>query len=65
MSVKEMLYKEIDKLPDSLAPDLMDYIKFLENKIEKSELTKQVRTLSDTSFSKIWNNDEDSVYDTI
>jgi hypothetical protein len=65
LSVKEMLYREIDKLPDSLAPDIMDYIMFLENKMEKSELTQQVRTLSEESFSKIWDNEEDSIYDTI
>lgn len=65
MSVKEMLYQEIEKLPDSLAPDIMNYIMFLENKSEKIELTKQVRTLSETSFSKIWDNEEDSIYDTL
>ena len=65
MSVKEMLHQEIEKLPDSLAPDIMNYIMFLENNSEKIELMKHVRTLSEASFSKIWDNEEDSIYDTI
>jgi hypothetical protein len=65
MSVKEMLHQEIEKLPDSLAPDIMNYIMFLENKSEKIELISQVRTLSEVSFSKIWDNEEDSIYDTL
>ena len=65
MSVKELLYQEIEKLPDSFAPDIMDYIMFLGNKAEKIELTKQVQALSETSFSKIWDNEEDSIYDTL
>ncbi|MFH1051513.1 MAG: DUF2281 domain-containing protein [bacterium] len=65
MSVKELLYQEIEKLPDSFAPDIMDYIMFLENKLKKTELIRQVRTLSEASFSKIWDNEEDSIYDTL
>jgi len=63
MSVKEMLYQEIDKLPDNFASDLMNYIRFLEHKSDKIELVKQVGVLSETSFSKIWDNEEDSIYD--
>jgi hypothetical protein len=65
MSVKELLFQEIEKLPDSFAPDIMDYIMFLENKSKKNELINQVRTMSEVSFSKIWDNEEDSIYDTL
>jgi hypothetical protein len=65
MSVKELLHKEIDKLSDSLAPEILNYVLFLENKSEKLDLVNQVRTMSESSFSKIWDNEEDSAYDTL
>jgi hypothetical protein len=65
MSIKEMLHQKIDILPDILASDIMNYIIFLENQSYKIELTKQVQSLSELTFSKIWDNEEDSVYDSL
>lgn len=65
MSVKEMLHKQIERLPDNLAPEILNYIMFLENKTEKLELTKQVQLMSEDAFSKIWDNEEDSAYDNL
>jgi hypothetical protein len=63
MSVKEMVKKEIDKLPESLAAEVYDYILFLENNREKIMLAKIAESLSTASFQKIWDNEEDAVYD--
>ena len=38
MSVKELLHLEIDKISDSMLPDILNFILFLENKSEKTEL---------------------------
>ena len=63
MSVKQRIKKEIDKLPESLLPDVFDFIQFLEHKKEQTLLTKASQKLSEASFKKIWDNDEDAVYD--
>ena len=63
MSVREMIKDEIDKIPDDILPEILDFIQFLELKKEKVMLAKACQNLSNRSFDKIWDNDEDAVYD--
>ena len=63
MTVKEMIKKEIDKLPENMLIEIYDFVRFLEAKQERELLTKTSQKMSETSFEKIWNNEEDSAYD--
>ena len=63
MSVKDMIIKEIDKLPENKLAEVYDFIKFLETKQERELLQQSSESLSERSFEKIWVNEEDSVYD--
>lgn len=65
MSVKEMIKEEIDNLPENILSEVLDFIKFLEVKREKSFLVKTSQDLSTASFKKIWDNEEDAVYDSL
>jgi len=65
MTVKEMIKNEIDKLPDSVLNEVFDFILFLETKKDKASLAKASQQLSQTSFEKVWINEEDAVYDTL
>lgn len=65
MSVKEMIKNEIDKLPENLLQEVFDFIQFLEIKRERNLLVKASHELSKTSFEKIWDNEEDAVYDSL
>ena len=65
MSVKDMIKSEIDKLPENLLAEVFDFIQFLETKKEKTLLAKASQELSASAFEKVWNNDEDAVYDTL
>jgi len=65
MSVKEMIKKEIDKLPENLLAEVFDFIQFLESKREKTSLARASQEMSMTSFEKIWDNKEDAVYDSL
>mgnify|MGYP001575266761 FL=1 len=65
MSVKETIKNEIDKLPENLLAEVLDFIQFLEDKKEKSLLAKASQELSAASFQKIWDNEEDAVYDSL
>jgi len=40
MSVKEMLKREIDSLPEEILKEIYDFVKFLEFKSEKEMLAK-------------------------
>ncbi len=65
MSVKELIKNEIEKLPENLLQEVFDFIRFLETKREKSLLVKASQELSLTSFEKVWDNEEDAVYDSL
>ena len=63
MSVKELIKEEIERLPESILTEVLDFIQFLEIKREKTILVRGSQELSVTAFQKIWDNDEDAVYD--
>jgi hypothetical protein len=65
MSVKDMIKSEIDKLPENLLADVLDYIQIIEMKKEKVLLSETYQELSGHVFETIWNNDEDAVYDNL
>jgi hypothetical protein len=62
---KELIKKEIDKLPEDVLAEVFDFIQFLERKRERDLLVRSSQELSTTSFQRIWDNDEDAAYDTI
>ena len=45
--------------------EVYDFIQFLESKKDRSLLAKASQELSTASFKKIWNNEEDVVYDNL
>jgi hypothetical protein len=65
MSVKEIIKMEIDKLPENLLAEVLDFIQFLESKKERSLFARASQALSAASFQKIWDNEEDAVYDSL
>ncbi|OGW03131.1 MAG: hypothetical protein A2Z59_13645 [Nitrospinae bacterium RIFCSPLOWO2_02_39_17] len=65
MSVKEVVKNEIDRLPEDILVEVFDFIKFLETKKERDLLVKNSQELSTKSFKKIWDNEEDAVYDNL
>jgi hypothetical protein len=65
MTVKDLIKKEVERLPESVLTEVLDFIQFLELKQEKHLLAKASQKLSETSFEKIWSNEEDAVYDNV
>jgi hypothetical protein len=65
MSVKDLIKKEVDRLPENALAEVLDFIQFLELKAEKDTFIKASRKLSERSFDKIWSNEEDAVYDNL
>jgi hypothetical protein len=59
---RDLLINEIDKLPEELLPEVLDFIKFLE---AKENLASASQSLSEKSFENIWDNNEDAVYDSL
>lgn len=65
MYVKELIKKEVDNLPDNLAAEVYDFIMFLESKKQNLNLVRSAQSLSVPVFQKIWDNEEDAVYDNL
>ena len=61
MSVKEMIKKEIDKLPKIFLQRSL--ISFVLKEKERIMIAKASQDLSTASFPKIWDNEEDAIYD--
>ena len=62
---KEMIKREIDKLPEDVLGEVLDFIQFLETKRERDLLARSSQALSASSFQRIWDNEEDAIYDTV
>jgi hypothetical protein len=65
MLVKELIKKEIDKLPEDILAEVFDFIQFLESKRERNLLVRSSQELSAKSFKRVWDNEEDAIYDTL
>jgi hypothetical protein len=65
MIIKELIKKEIDKLPEDILAEVFDFIQFLESRKGRGLLAKSSQELSIPTFQRIWDNEEDAVYDTV
>ena len=65
MTVIEMIKKDIDKLPEIMLVEVFDFVRFLETKKERELLTQASQKMSEVSFERVWDNEEDSVYDNL
>lgn len=65
MLVKDLIKSEIEKLPESLLEEVFDFIQFLETKRDKVLLVKASQEMSSPALAKIWDNEEDAVYDSL
>ena len=52
MTDREMIKDEIDRIPDDILPEILDFIQFLEVKKEKAVLAKACQALSEKSSDK-------------
>ena len=62
---KEVIKKELDKLPEDILAEVFDFIQFLETKRERNLLVRSSQELSTKSFKRVWDNEEDAIYDTL
>ena len=65
MSIKDTLKKEIDRLPEDVLAELLDFIQFLDTKLDKNLLARASQEMSQASFARIWDNEEDAAYDNL
>ncbi|AFY55031.1 Protein of unknown function (DUF2281) [Rivularia sp. PCC 7116] len=52
MTIKEKLLQEIEKAPEPLLQEVLDFIQFLQNKRQQEKL--EITLLSESSLQKDW-----------
>ncbi len=62
MQSEEILFEKMKILPPQKIAEVIDFVDFLVQK-EERKLVISATKLSENTFEKIWDNEEDSVYD--
>lgn len=62
MQPAEILIEKIKELPPQKVAEVIDFVEFLTQK-EERKLVESAGALSEAAFAKVWDNDEDAVYD--
>lgn len=61
MQTAKILIKKIKTFPPQRVAEVIDFVDFLTQK-EERKLVQSASRLSKDAFAKIWDNDEDAVY---
>ncbi|SDL67929.1 Protein of unknown function [Modicisalibacter muralis] len=64
MSTAEKIAKKVSQFPESLQQEILDFVLFLEQKIEKSE-SGNLSQAQETSMKNIWTNDDDETWNDV
>ena len=60
-----MIKNEIENVPEEILVEVFDFIQFLIYKQKKETLANFAQMRSEKSFEKVWDNEEDAVYDNL
>ncbi len=62
MQARQILFEKIEQLSPQKIAEVIDFVDFLAER-EERKLVNSATKLSEDAFSKVWDNDEDAVYD--
>lgn len=62
MQARQLLFEKIELLPPQKMAEVIDFVDFLAER-EERKLVQSATKLSEDAFNKVWDNDEDCVYD--
>ena len=60
---EERLFKKIRSLPPERIAEVEDFVDFLRQRTTGRSLVRAAMTLSESSFSRVWDNPDDADYD--
>lgn len=66
MSTAEQIIREIQKLPEPLAREVLDFIGYIELKHGlKDQLTEELKQAQAPTMQRIWDNPDDEVWNEV
>jgi hypothetical protein len=60
---EQQLLKKIRQLDQDRAAEVEDFVDFLRTRQEDEKLTKECAKACEPGFARVWDNDEDAIYD--
>ena len=60
---EQKLLEKIRRLPPEKAAEVMDFVDFLSQRESDRELARATSRISEHTFAKAWDNDDDADYD--
>lgn len=60
---EQALLEKIRSLPSEKMAEVEDFVDFLRQRDDDRRLTQAAARLSEDAFHKVWDNDEDAIYD--
>lgn len=62
-ATEQVLIEKIKQLPPQRLAELEDFIDFLRAREDDQRFAQAAAKTAEASFAKVWDNDEDAVYD--
>ncbi len=63
MSTAEQIFKEVQKLPDALAREVLDFVEYIELKHGlRDRLTEELKQAQEPAMHHVWDNKDDEVW---
>ena len=60
---EQLIIEKLRALPPERIAEVEDFVDFLQTRTEAQQLTRTAAKLAESSFSKVWDNEDDAVYD--
>ncbi len=61
----EQMVEKLEHLSPNRLSEVADFIDFLQQRDQDEQLKQDYTQASETSFNKVWDNEEDAIYDTL
>ncbi len=66
MSTAEQIFKEVQKLPDALAREVLDFVEYIEMKHGlRDRLTEELKQAQEPAMRHIWDNNDDEIWNSV
>jgi predicted MPP superfamily phosphohydrolase len=62
-AIEPALIEKLKQLPPNKVAEVEDFVDFLHTREDDRRLTRVASKAAEASFAKVWDNDEDAVYD--
>ena len=64
MTIAELIFEQVKKLPDQAAREVLDFVGYIRDRGERAEW-RDLMTAQSVSLAPVWDNSEDQVWDNV